>query len=383
MTTTASCNYNTTDVEVQSAFEYKLGPARRQAINVAVVCSSSLSLLGSGFILGSWVAFPQLRTPAFRLIVWLSASDWLHSLCYLVDGARVNLLCPDALCYVLAAWNQFFSLSTYLWTAAIAHNMYSVLVRTVHRGAHLKDEDVRLRQYHTYVWGASALLTAVAGAAGTYGLAGQWCWIDPGSQWARAALYFVPLLGIFVYNMVVYRRIGAAVQSSPVRSAVAFRLRFYLLIFFATITPSVANRAQNLLLPDSPSFVLYMLQSLLQPLLGLGNALVYGYNKRVRHAHARAWRRCARRCGWYGVDAVEAGGVLAQEAGSGAGSPGDDSGGRRGVAMAVQHVHVRGGGSLQEHDEHGAAAAMTDAEVEEADNGEGDGELLKMARVTA
>ena len=109
--------------------------------------------------------------------------------------------------------------------------------------------------------------------------------------------------------------------------------------------------------------------------LASSSTLVYGYNKRVRHAHARAWRRCARRCGWYGVDAVEAGGVLAQEAGSGAGSPGDDSGGRRGVAMAAQHVHVRGGGSLQEHDEHcawrgasawpydkAAAAAAADAE---------------------
>ena len=96
--TATSCNFNSTDVEVQSAFEYKLGPARRQAINVAVVCSSSLSFLGSGFIILSWIAFPHLRTPAFRLIVWLSASDWLHSLCYLVDGVRVNLLCPDELC---------------------------------------------------------------------------------------------------------------------------------------------------------------------------------------------------------------------------------------------------------------------------------------------
>eukprot|EP00937_MAST-01D_sp_MAST-1D-sp2_P001810 g1810.t1 len=297
----ADCGANSTTLEVQSQFDARLGPSRRQQINVAVIFSATLSLLGSSFIIVSWSWFPHLRTPAFRLIMWLSVADWLHSLCYLVDGARTDLLCPDDLCYVLAAWNQFFSLATYLWTAVIAHNMFIVLVSTLHRGATLADDERRLRRAHWTVWGSAAALTVAAAGSGALGLAGQWCWISEGAQWARGALYFAPLLLIFAYNGLAYRRIAHAVRvSAPsVRAAVNVRLRFYLTVFFIATVPSVINRAQNLMAPDRPSFALYMLQSVSQPLLGLGNALVYGFHRRVRAAYAealrqRGFRRCAR-----------------------------------------------------------------------------------------
>ena len=281
------------DESAQAEFFTSIESSEREVINIAVVLSASLSLLGSSFIVGTWLAFPDLRTPAFKIIVWMSAADMLHALGYIVDGSRQDLLCPDAVCFVTAAWNQFFSLATYLWTAAVAYNINCVLVQVAHQ-----DSDALVRKLHSSVWGGAAAFTIAAAAAGTLGLAGQWCWIRADEQWARGFLYFFPLSCIFAFNCRTYRRISEAVRASPARAAVVGRLRYYLLVFCCCTAASVVNRAQNFFAPSSPSFPLYLLQSVTQPLLGLGNALVYGYNRKVREAY-RAWWPTTRAARWW------------------------------------------------------------------------------------
>ena len=63
--------------------------------------------------------------------------------------------------------------------------------------------------------------------------------------------------------------------------AVSFRLRLYVLVFIATHLFSVVNRVQNILAPDSPSYFLYFMQALCEPLNGFANACVYGMNRMV------------------------------------------------------------------------------------------------------
>ena len=45
----------------------------------------------------------------------------------------------------------------------------------------------------------------------------------------------------------------------------------------------LANRLYELARPDAPSFILYLLQSMLGPLQGLGNAYAYGWSAQTRH----------------------------------------------------------------------------------------------------
>jgi len=56
------------------------------------------------------------------------------------------------------------------------------------------------------------------------------------------------------------------------------KLSLYLIAFVASQLPALVNRTQNLIFPENPVFVLYMLQALLQPAQGFFNAIVYGFN---------------------------------------------------------------------------------------------------------
>lgn len=121
-----------------------------------VQAASTLSLLGSSFIVFSYFFFPQLRTLAYRLIVsnahelsrarhrvrcvhgvhcnlrvWetqvaLSVADILASLSYMMGSISSMTTCAEWVCYLTAGMSQWFELSTFAWTACISFNIYQV-----------------------------------------------------------------------------------------------------------------------------------------------------------------------------------------------------------------------------------------------------------------
>ena len=58
------------------------------AIVGVVLFGAVLSMLGSGFIVASYLVFPRLRTFPYRLIMWLSVADFFSSFSYLVGTPR-------------------------------------------------------------------------------------------------------------------------------------------------------------------------------------------------------------------------------------------------------------------------------------------------------
>ena len=106
----------------------QFSPEETDLINAAEITASVFSFLGSGMIMICYFLFPDLRKFAFRLVFFLSLSDWVAAVAgFLTPVNRDGLLnCGVCLCQ---AWLlSIFELSSVLWTACISHCLYRVVI---------------------------------------------------------------------------------------------------------------------------------------------------------------------------------------------------------------------------------------------------------------
>jgi hypothetical protein len=284
--------------EVQCEESYpppKFSDAQFHTLRVLTIISATFSFLGSCFTISTYVRFERLRTFAFKLVMLLSIADCIASLHFLfgayhdVNKEWQTHHCPSIVCFITAAAYQFAQVSSFLWTACIAYNIYAAL-------QNIETESLE-PYYHLVSWGGSLVLVLIVSVTGSLGYSGNWCWIRQDRPLARIMFYFVPLISVMFYDMWMYVRIGQKVAQSPVEDIVNKRLRRYIGVFLFLNTFSVVNRLQNMMGPETPSFLLYLLQSFFSPMQGFANALVYGWNRRVVAEYSKEYPRfCACFC---------------------------------------------------------------------------------------
>lgn len=112
------------------------------ALTVAVVITSLLSVFGSGLIIFTYAAFKNLRTVAREILVQLSIADIIVSLSHMV-GVLVNLpryipkpcespeslhITDDVACKVQGGATMFGTISSFLWTIAVAVYLLAIIV---------------------------------------------------------------------------------------------------------------------------------------------------------------------------------------------------------------------------------------------------------------
>ena len=113
-------------------------------LTAAVVVTALLSIFGSGLIIFTYAAFKNLRTVAREILVQLSIADIIVALSHLV-GIVVNLPkyipkpCEtpeevvndtgrDIACQVQGGATMFGTLSSFLWTIAVAVYLLTIIV---------------------------------------------------------------------------------------------------------------------------------------------------------------------------------------------------------------------------------------------------------------
>ena len=144
-------------------------PGQNDAIVGVIMFGATLSMLGSGFIIASYVCFPRLRTFPYRLIMWLSVADFVSSFSYLLGISKDLDSCTEnGRCTFAALLNQFFGVASFVWTAVVAYNCYAVLVQQKGRAV-----EGYAMKYHAVAWGLPLLLTIIAGSTGSLGDAGK------------------------------------------------------------------------------------------------------------------------------------------------------------------------------------------------------------------
>ncbi|XP_005620658.2 G-protein coupled receptor 157 [Canis lupus familiaris] len=175
-----------------------------------VLLSCALSALGSGLLVATHALWPDLRSRARRLLLFLSLADLLSAASYFY-GVLQDFAGPSWDCVLQGALSTFANTSSFFWTVAIALYLYLSIVRAARepRTGRL------LWAFHVVSWGVPLAITVAAVALKKIGYDASdvsvgWCWIDleaedrilwmllTGKLWEMLAYVTLPVLYLLI-----------------------------------------------------------------------------------------------------------------------------------------------------------------------------------------
>ncbi|ELW68675.1 putative G-protein coupled receptor 157 [Tupaia chinensis] len=175
-----------------------------------VLLSCALSAFGSGLLVATHALWPDLRSRARRLLLFLSLADLLSAASYFY-GVLQDFSGPSWDCVLQGALSTFANTSSFFWTVAIALYLYLSIVRAA-RGPRT---DRLLWAFHVVSWGVPLAITVAAVILKKIGYDASdvsvgWCWIDleaedrllwmllTGKLWEMLAYVTLPVLYLLV-----------------------------------------------------------------------------------------------------------------------------------------------------------------------------------------
>ncbi|PSS01354.1 G-protein coupled receptor like [Actinidia chinensis var. chinensis] len=256
--------------------------------------ASSLSLVGSGFIVLCYLCFKELRKFSFKLVFFLALSDMLYSFFSIVGDPSKGFFC-----YAQGYSTHFFCVASFLWTTTIAFTLHRTVVR------HKTDVEDLEPMFHLYVWGTSLVMTvmrSIGNEHGHLGGLGAWCWAQTGrtGKVVHFITFYVPLWGAIIFNGITYFQVIRMLNNAT-RMAVGMSNRtyqqdaqadmkalnrwgYYPLILIGSWTFGTINRIHDFIEPGHKIFWLSVLDVGMAALMGLFNSIAYGLNSSVRRA---------------------------------------------------------------------------------------------------
>eukprot|EP00026_Physarum_polycephalum_P012244 Phypoly_transcript_12532.p1 GENE.Phypoly_transcript_12532~~Phypoly_transcript_12532.p1 ORF type:complete len:324 (+),score=5.27 Phypoly_transcript_12532:138-1109(+) len=236
--------------------------------------TAALGLVGSIFIIATYVLFKDSRNFGTRLVFCLSIADFIRGLSWF--PWTINTI----LCIVQGALTQFSEFASFMWVFIIAMCMFQIYVI----GASEERMSNLMVWFQIGCWGLSIVIAVVPIYGNKYGRLEEdknICWIRDTTDPERLLLY-VPCILIFVVNCLAYLFITLRLRTdtSDIRGAIEKNMALYLLAFVFSQAPTVVLRAWLFFDQEEHEvmYVLLLLQSVFQPLQGLLDALVYGVN---------------------------------------------------------------------------------------------------------
>lgn len=119
-----------------------------------VLLSCVLSALGSGLLMATHALWPELRSQARRLLLFLSLADLLSAASYFY-GVLQDFKDSSWDCVLQGALSTFANTSSFFWTVAIALYLYLSIVRT----ARAPETGRLLWTFHVVRWVTVTLLS--------------------------------------------------------------------------------------------------------------------------------------------------------------------------------------------------------------------------------
>jgi len=216
---------------------------------------------------------------AYKIVFFMSICDLVGNIANLfntndennIDGSKTS-----SLCWAQSILDQFGEIGSVLWNAAIAHSIQYVLSH------HCTARDTRhlIKKYHKFIWPTLILLTLLPLINNSYGWSDGWCWIQNKTtlqQMFRMICDYVPIWMTIMYIAYVY---WYALKNWKPNDYLR-RLRWFPLIILICFTPASINRVYQLISPK-PVFILTICQALGVRIVGLINAIVYGWTTPVK-----------------------------------------------------------------------------------------------------
>ncbi|KAH3950238.1 hypothetical protein HBH98_021900 [Parastagonospora nodorum] len=189
-----------------------LTPPQLRAIEICTRTMSVLSLLGSCYIISSFLYFAFYRKPINRLVFYATWGNILANVATLIstsgiptDGQSLN-----ALCEFQGVLIQWFLMADSFWVFCMATNVFLVFWRGY--------DAIQLRHlekwYLLLAYGVPAIPPLVyvildhVWKTPIMGPATLWCWVASDYDWMRIALFYGPVWLIVSATMAIYIATG-------------------------------------------------------------------------------------------------------------------------------------------------------------------------------
>ncbi|XP_010693024.2 G-protein coupled receptor 1 isoform X1 [Beta vulgaris subsp. vulgaris] len=268
-----------------------LSGSDRQILATVNTVASSLSLLGSGFIVLCYLLFKDLRKFSFKLVFYLALSDLLCSFFNIIGDPSTGFFC-----YAQGYSTHFFCVASFLWTTTIAFTLHRTVVQ------HKADVEDLEPVFHLYVWGTSLVMTIMRSIGNHHAHIRAWCWAQTGrsGKLVHFVTFYAPLWGAILYNGFTYlqvirmlknaTRMAAGMSDRAQQSDARPDMRalnrwgYYPLILIGSWAFATINRIHDLIEPGHKIFWLSFLDVGTAALMGLFNSIAYGLNASVRRA---------------------------------------------------------------------------------------------------
>ena len=170
---TSVSKFSTSPTSPTRGFENEANADINRALTTV---SASLSLLGTSFIIGTFIAWKDFRSTSRRILVYISISDF-----FIAGGNLFGLWHPrdnSTVCESQSFVTTCASLCSFFWTTFLAIFMYTVVVKK-----QVNKAGTMLKFYHIIGWGVPFIITGTALGLRKLGndndlYSAGWCWID-------------------------------------------------------------------------------------------------------------------------------------------------------------------------------------------------------------
>lgn len=252
---------------------------------VDLTCAT-ISIVSCLFICITYCCYPSLRGYEFRLIFYLTFSDLLASLVYVIPPHDISEMCK-------------FQGSFLTLTANLRLAFSAVIAHSIHLTYQDREDLFKLheRKGILYICITCLAFAILPFSTDNYGQAEGVCWISIlgdkytfGTIWRMTMLY-IPLWTVLIYNCVVYYLVIRAIKRLRVLSSldldyisqVIKKLMLYPLILTFSWLPATINRFLAIFDPEHPSLVLTCISFGLLAGIGFFNAIAYGCTPAVQY----------------------------------------------------------------------------------------------------
>jgi hypothetical protein len=260
--------------------EFPFDTDQIHAIRLASVIASCFGIVGSVFVISTYMCIKSLQSYHRSLIIYLCVANFGKAVSGVLSGLY-PILQPHQkqhLCYVQAGFIQYFDVSASLWAASIATYLYLGVYKMWQEEALKK----AIKIFIGLGFGLPLIPVFILFLDGAFGQANPgseiaWCWIAMDRPVLRLTMYYIPLIIMWIFTIVLYITVMKQVSRllSFLWKRTAFRLSLFLLVSIVSNMPALINRFQNLFAPSSPIYLLYILQVTFLPLEGFFDAIVY------------------------------------------------------------------------------------------------------------
>ncbi|KAJ9643392.1 hypothetical protein H2201_004394 [Coniosporium apollinis] len=186
------------------------------AIETVERAMSILSILGTNFILGTFVAFPAFRKPINRLILYAAIGNALTNVATLISVSGIRYGEGSALCEFQGFLIQWFMPADSLWTLCMAFNVYL----TFFKGHNAIDLRRLEKWYFLFCYGFPLpppiiylVLDYTKNRHGPriYGPATLWCWVSTKWDWMRLTFFYGPVWVVIILTLSIYVATGRVI----------------------------------------------------------------------------------------------------------------------------------------------------------------------------